>query len=529
MAVPYRPLGKSGLVPTPWYKSDVNTEYIPTVMKAQNIKLGLIKARDPEINFPEVFVRKAESYIAQKMKSIWVLSAAAFVKTYDEAVADLSLDKSPGFPYYYKYSTKGETLEKEGEVVKERVMGILNGVPVACNFALTQKSELRPREKVLVGKTRIFMASDLHHLIASDMLFDRQNEILMDTLGQHPITVGISMPGPEYVSTILKLGTKVNDGDVDGCDLRFKLRIARSIRNLRKSFLPPNYATAVDHIYNTVYCGTGVVLGNMYRLYGNKSGWKNTSQDNSFMTWYCLVIACFALYPTRTFDEVMNPLINGDDILVQMINGDFKEVCTWLSQYGMYITADDFTPRRPEYCVYLSHHVEKRFVSTIGDFYVAAGNLPKLLSSLNWVRKNENLTFPECCVAHLVGIRMCLFPWALEFEAVDEILSEYLRTVIMTKFMRECLKARFNDREMALLHTRYEGFGSNFSLLECKNLYQVEPQFESLINKHVKKQICKSQTFKSNTCRAGSSASIAAPKSNNCRCCPSSQTTTSTN
>lgn len=470
-AVQHRPIGKSGLVQTPWTDSVVEDEYVPCIMDAKVLKTGLAKASDPVLSVDEDLVIKAERYLIQKMKSIWTSTEEDFIMSYEDALLELTLDKSAGFPYFYDCIDKKQALEKYGPEIAERVQRLLAGEPIECVFAMTEKSELRLRTKVEEGKTRVFCASDIHHLIASKMLMDKQNEMLMDKIGLHPITLGIQLPGPGFVRAVRNLGEKLNDGDISGCDLRFHPRLARVIRNVRKAFIPSRFHLAMDHLYASVYAGGAVAVGGLYRLFGNKSGWENTSTDNSFMTWLSLIMAAMIMYPDLDPDYVFNALINGDDLLVKMLKGDFKTLCDICRTWGVIIEADDWNPRGPLEIVFLSHHLQQRYVKGFGDFVLAAGNLPKLLSSLHWVKTNPRLTIEESCLVHLLGLRICLFPWAIHFQDCDEILSQYLSKIdVMTDFMRSSMPARLSERELALLHTR------------CENLFFCSHDLESTVD-----------------------------------------------
>jgi hypothetical protein len=456
--VPFRPIGKSGFKRPPWADVMVD-DYIPCQMSASVLKTGLAKAKDNVLPIDENLVLRAEKYMINKMKSVWTLSEEEFIMTYEDALLELTLDKSPGFPYFYDCIDKKQALEKYGPEIKERVQCLLRGDPVECVFAMTEKSELRLKSKVEEGKTRVFCASDIHHLLASKMLMDKQNEMLMDKIGQHPITLGIQLPGPGFIRAVVGLGKQMNDGDISGCDLRFHPRLARVIRNVRKSFIPSRYHQAMDTLYSSVYAGGAVGVGGLYRLYGNKSGWENTSSDNSFMTWLSLIIASFTMYVDLDPDVVFNALINGDDLLVSMLKGDFETMCGICRTWGVFIEADDWQPRDALSVVFLSHHLQQRYVQGFGDFVVAAGNLPKLLSSLHWVKSTPTLTFEESCLAHLLGLRICLFPWAVHFDDCDELLTNYLKTLdVLTPFMKQCLSARLTQKELAYLHTKCENF-----------------------------------------------------------------------
>lgn len=457
----YRPIGKSVYLPAPWEPiGNPTVQYIPTEMTPKNMKLGLEKSHEDELQFEEKLVRRAEIWMKNYLQGVWTRSKESMVTSYSDALEELTMDKSPGYPYYYDCLDKAEALEKYGDIICEKTCKILEGQQIPCFFSLTEKSELRTEEKVKQGKTRVFMAGDIHHLLACVQLFLKQNEDLIDKRGMTPSTVGIQIPGPEFVRTLLKLASDgpIGDGDVSGCDLRFKLRIARVIRNLRASFLPDRFRDAVNWLYDCVYAGNCAGLGGIFLLYGNKSGWFNTSHDNTLMTWICFIIACFHFFPERDPLEVMRQLINGDDLAVRQLLGDFHEFCCWLKQYNFIVEANDWTPRQPQEVVYLSHHIETRYVAGFGSFLCAAGNLDKILCSLNYIKKSKTLTFQESCVAHLLGLRMCLFPWAVEFQECDELLSKYLDTISLTPFIRLCLKARLSEIELACLHTRVEGF-----------------------------------------------------------------------
>ncbi len=466
-SVPRRPLGKSNLSRSPWAPSHADDDYIPTEISQRVMKIGLSKCKEPVKPINEQLVQKAVQYIINKMKSIIKETPENNVISYEEARDLLNLEKSPGYPYYYASSTKAQALDKEGELIKQRSDAMMEGEEVQSIFSLTCKSELRQREKVAEGKTRVFMASDMHHLITSKRLFTKQNDQIMEAIGDHPITLGIQMPGPQYVRAVKNLGDLLNDGDLSGCDQRFHPRLARAIRDIRCAFLPERFHEAVNWLYSTVYCGWATGCGGIYRVYGNKSGWENTSIDNSLMTWLSLVIAAMTLFPDVSPDEVFDALINGDDLLVHMKRGSFKDLCDVCRTWNVIIECDDWTPRGSTLVTYLSHHLETRYVKGFGDFMVAAGNLPKLKSSLNWVKRNANLTFEESCIAHLLGIRLCLFPWEIEFESCDEILTAYLKTIdCLSPLAKTMLSARLTRVELARLHTKVEGF--SFFTNDCK-------------------------------------------------------------
>jgi hypothetical protein len=94
---------------------------------------------------------------------------------------------------------------------------------------------------------------------------------------------------------------------------------------------------------------------------------------------------------------------------------------------------------------------------------VAGGNRHKLLSSINWVKSNETLSFEESCLAHLLGIRLCLWPWYSDFVDVDELIDDFLSHLPhKTSMMCQLLKARLTEEQIAYVHLKLES-GSVFS------------------------------------------------------------------
>jgi len=452
--IPFRPLGKSVFKRCPWSYED-DDEYCPTKMSEEAMRIGLSKSNRVVPKLDENLCQKTDRIMEIEMASIWTETVDENVLSYDKALGLIKRDKSPGYPFFYRYLNKGETLDQEGDLIKQDVDRLLNGEEVPCVFSLTEKSELRPIEKVRLNKTRVFMASPLHHLLACLMLFQVQNDAIINSIGSHPITIGMQIPGAQFVRFVGAFGNDTNDGDVDGCDLGFHPRVADFIRRLRSKFLPQRYWKCVAWLYSTVYAGLAAGLGGIYRIYGNKSGWCNTAHDNSLMVWWYIIYGCCKFYPNLHWTEVIKALINGDDVLIKY-KGNFKEFCDFLAKHGCIIDCENWEKRHCSECVFLSHHVESRWVTGFGDFVLAAGNLPKLKSSINWVKSSKILSFEESCVAHLVGLRICMFPWKIEFDRVDQILSDYLKEIIITPFISSCLSARFNEVELAYLNTRCE-------------------------------------------------------------------------
>jgi hypothetical protein len=483
--IPMRPLPSNAYVVAPWCSSNdaKASPYIPSAMSGEALINGLAKAHDwlPVLN--EESVCWTENYITNQLKTIWVQTPEELVMDYDEAVGLLNMKKSPGFPHYYTYQSKGDLMEKQPARVKALVHSVLEeGAKYPFIFAGTLKTELRLKEKVQQNKTRFFMASDVIHLLCSKQMYGLQNEVLMDNFGKHPITLGIQMPGPQFVHFVKSLGPELFDADIDGCDLRFNLRVARAICSIRHNFLPTRYRQVGHWLYSTVYCGLVAVNGGIYRLNGNKSGWENTTADNSFMTWFMFIYVCHELWPDVTdFSKLLKLGINGDDVIAGCAERIFTPIIAKSRSLNFLLEVSSPHAKNMYEAVFLSHHLQERFVYGMGDFVLCAGNLPKLLSSINWVKKSSSLTFEEGNVAHLLGVRICLFPWAAEFDRIDKILGDYLKTIQITPFVTQALKARLSEYEMSLLHTRRE-----FLFSSIPGLRETVEFITSLVLKHLR-------------------------------------------
>lgn len=489
---PLRPLPKSHYEPSP-VRFDGGDAYVPTEMSGIALKLGVLKALDPKPYWPEELVDKCEDFLNQVYGPIWG-SIVEPLSTYEEAVLMSDMTKSAGYPYYFDCADKGDALRKRGNEISVSTARLLAGEPVEVVFALTLKDELRPVEKVREHKTRVFAGGPFHHLLASSVLYEKQNAALMRTVGDHPVTVGIQVPGPEMVRVVLSMDGG-NNGDGGGWDQRMPIALARVVRNVRHRYLPDWCREAGFHLYDTVYAGVGAVAGRLYLMLHQKSGWKNTAHDNSLAMLCCIFVAFWLLTgrdPNFVFSNVAKVFTNGDDCLIKsMLPGvGIVQVAHELRSLGVVL---EFVSELPQSCfglTYLSHQLRLRWIRGLGDVVVVAGNYDKLRSSLNWVRPITGWSFEESVVAHLVGLRMALWPWQIDFEEVDERLTSYLASVVITPNMRAMLSGRLSEMQIARIHLRYESSTGGF--LFCP--FDFFTWYESLIgSSHVKENEDNSQ------------------------------------
>jgi len=306
------------------------------------------------------------------------------------------------------------------------------------------------------------MASGIVHLIASTMLFGKQNQAILDNLGKHPVTVGIAVPGNEFVSRILSLLQNAGSADGSGWDQRANLSVMRIIRDVRKEFLPEWAWAAVDLLYDQIYAGDVVVCGVVYQILHMKSGWLNTWSDGSLLMWLTTHEAIFSL-TGKNPDDICVALINIDDLVLSNDRGEFTmdSVRDYLGAYNVRLELESEGFVEPRQCVFLSHRLIERFVRGLGDCIVAAGNEQKLLSSVQWVRHSSERPFYESVVLHLLGLRICLWPWAIHFAEVEGRLDSYLTMLRkagdLTPSVESLLRARIPETVIRDIHFGTEG------------------------------------------------------------------------
>ena len=85
------------------------------------------------------------------------------------------------------------------------------------------------------------------------------------------------------------------------------------------------------------------------------------------------------------------------------------------------------------------------------------------------VRYNSDFSVDECFLMHLLGLRICLWPWKHEFDLVEERIDAFLGSIEPSPTIRNILKARISEHSILDLHFRFEGRVSFF-----QSLHQVD-------------------------------------------------------
>jgi len=461
-SVPFRPIGSSHYIPVP-YQLSADTAYLPSDMSEEALSKGLMKVTLKVCDFPIVYEQLLEAYFDLRLVPLW---SGCKVLSYEEAVSLLTFDKSPGYPDFYTCEDKACALRCSGGDIKQDVLEMLYGAEKWLPFTVTLKDELRTADRVAAHKTRVFTASNIRHLLLGKMLFTDQEARLRASLGQHPVTIGISVPGPGYVAAVRGLARHAPKPrcwgfDIGGCDQTFLLTIARKIRDARKKALPDVFHPAIDFYYNCTYCGEVICCGCIHRALHQKSGQELTGDDTSLYGWglvglYVMdTIGC----PVNEADRYFQLLQNGDDGAVsfwddRLSGPGFQD---WCAKLGVTIELERREPSLEGQITFLSNSLRERFVPGRGDIVVTAGNLTKLLSSIEWLRKNADFTLEENTLLHWCGLRIGLWPWKQHFDDLEERIDDYLKKIEVTPRIVELLRCRVSSERILQLHLRYEG------------------------------------------------------------------------
>jgi len=460
------------------YEDAAPLSYSPAVMNDNAVVQSLRKVVRQRVITTDRHLSEAYALMLPRIRALWY--GVGLISVTD-AVRNMDKKTGPGYNYYYDSSTKAEALQKHGQRIFDTHKRMLVGDPAAFvgqTATATLKDELRPVEKVAAGHLRIFQAMAVDHLLTCSVLFTEQNERLMINRSLHPITLGIQMPGPEFVSLMMSV-YKGYDGDGDGFDLHFGAKQAQLVRHLRKDFLGEEYHACIDHLYDSVFGGYCVEQGTVYHAPWQKSGWFNTGADGSLYMWAANLHTFHCMYPSLAFDDYIVLGVNIDDWIFGFKRDFSFDVLKYVSllhdNWNLTLELGSHVPQPSGSLTFLSHNLMWRYVDGLGDFLMAAGNKNKLLASRHFKAKNRSGTMSEKehTLAHLLGVRFCLFPWREDFLIIDAAIDTFLKNCVITTIMQTLLHVRLSEQQIAYLHVRTEGG------IGCLN--QIEPDKTALL------------------------------------------------
>lgn len=398
--------------------------------------------------------------------------------TIDKAIQSMPPDTSPGWPYYYFYNNKAESVFSEWSHISNCIDFYFNERNVCFPHAMTLKDELLSKAKVDAMRTRLFNIVSAPTVIVQSMCFKAQNESMSLNLASHPMAIGVDMPGPGFCGLFFQLRARnrnregikcFGDDDVSGMDLGFNPGAAATCCAFRQEFLPLEYRKAAYNTYAECYDGFVIVLGHILKIRPfNPSGQLNTGEDNSFykLLFYLMAFVHQNPHLCQNFSEIVSnfttyifPRVGGDDgawvnANIEKCNFHPKVMMEYLANYGMFLELTDIDYKQPNDLVFFSNKLIPRWFAPLNAvIWCSGGRKNKYIAALQWGHtKDEAMT-----VARLYGIVNLLFPWPEDYEyylrIVDNWVARHPRNQANDVAWLNAKKMRLTEWELMSIHT----------------------------------------------------------------------------
>jgi len=263
--------------------------------------------------------------------------------TFEEAISQMELSASPGFPWNEVYKTKRAVLENEIDLVRKLVDQVFTTGNVDYEFngkrydnvywQTSSKSEIRPIEKVndpdfSKRKTRTFMCGDLITHIVGFMLYKNQNDGLLEladtnhwtSVGFNPFYGGVN----KMCNRLLRNATDWQTHlfkcyDASHMEASVNDAIQSSIYEVRNRGLSDKHKIAADWFFLQISNSLIIdVDGYLCMKNGkNPSGNYNTLTDNTLAL--NLVFNYSVAVEEKDFNKVVNAV---DRIACEMLGDD---------------------------------------------------------------------------------------------------------------------------------------------------------------------------------------------------------------
>jgi hypothetical protein len=388
-----------------------------------------------------------------------------------EAVeAHLRDDKSPGIPWtLVGIHTKGDYFTAKCDFYCKYwdVLATDDYIRTLCSSS--GKEEIRPMEKVSVGKIRSTISMEASHVKAHCQLTLDQNEMLMKSVGKHSSYLGLVMQygGWDKLNTRMSRFAPVPSTlELDGkeYDARYRWLLFQKVcafrfRCLRREDQTHDNWVRLQNIYREVCFGLLVDSdGHVYsRQCGNPSGQACTTPDNIFKNFMDIVVMWHIIMPSsyhkfEFFKQLLVMCIVGDDLNVS-VHPSIQHVFNWQSiSSNMHLIDMVYTTpcenfRHNHECEFLSHGFEESM-----GVYLPVISCQKMRTSM--LRFNTSGTLQETII-RACGLRNETFACAHCRHWFSELI-EYLRKYSRPFDCVDAWKLYKSDAELWSLYTGYK-------------------------------------------------------------------------
>jgi len=443
------------------------TEFEPSVMSNEALFKAMTRYTLDGVMYPQELLDELADVIRTQFGPYFI---GSYVQSFDSAISEMDLSKSPGWPLYYWYNSKLAAIESESKYIQHCISMLFEGEQIHHPSSVTLKDEILSAKKIADVRTRVFQNVALSTNLVGQMLFGVQDASLMENHLNQPSTIGVDVPGPGFLQIFCKVKDFIRkspnqkqcfDADASSYDALYNLQVAGLIRDVRAEYLPPVYTKAVHAYYNEVYAGYASVLGNVLQLPSQKSGQILTGSDNGIGMFAKLYIPYKIQNPGSTVSSYFTDMIikvNGDDVLgakvSDSINFNPKVMVDILADYGVYLEIIDIELKLINECVFLSHKpVQRFFQQRQMHITVAGGRRDKLISGLRWRHKHND----AISLARFYALVNGLFPWAYEYykcrEVVDAWVFNHPRNKIQDVEWQVAKTTRLSEEQLFTIFT----------------------------------------------------------------------------
>jgi hypothetical protein len=271
------------------------------------------------------------------------------------------LGTSPGVVHRLLHETKGCFLSSEDapKFINSHFDSLKNFGSDLVIFGSYEKDELRPFEKVLAKKSRLFMSAPTEHFLSSQVLSLDMNEKLISKANslECPVLLGFNLFHGNFDRLARRLMKFLHQicGDFGGYDSSFRELFFVYVVYFRWLMLCPADRTPenlrrLGNLYRSVWKSpVAMPDGSVYYIFGNPSGQGNTGMDNSLVL-YMILAWCWISNGNppdlEVFKQNVYLAVFGDDSVVAVDEHYFPtfnpdSISSLVSSIGMEI---DFSP-----------------------------------------------------------------------------------------------------------------------------------------------------------------------------------------
>lgn len=242
--------------------------------------------------------------------------------TYDDAVSHLDWSTSPGFPFTRKFVKKKLCIEQMHDL-RATTLDLLNGLRTF--WALNDKEELRPREKLLQDNTRTFKSGPINLNILGLMCLKTFQDLLCIGWQVCPIKLGMCIYNGNWSTMVNCLRFLLTLCDAPKWDARYVKFLAVWVMKVFKYFLKEECWPLLEVLFRETFSHLVVLPDGttMWQEHTMASGAPFTSLWNSIgrMFQFMYVIAKTSyekrgkFFSTDEIKDNLDLIIVGDDVV----------------------------------------------------------------------------------------------------------------------------------------------------------------------------------------------------------------------